>query len=72
MTKLDACLFENGPQLRGKRLASCLVVEAADGCRAVIALPELDPDLTDKEVVLVYLQDGKPLDDKATIPNRHS
>jgi DMSO/TMAO reductase YedYZ molybdopterin-dependent catalytic subunit len=51
--------------MRGKRLASCLLVEAADGYRAVIALPELDPDFTDKKVVLAYLQDGKPLDDKA-------
>ena len=51
--------------MRGKRLASCLLVEAADGYRAVIALPELDPDFTDKQVVLAYLQDGKPIDEKA-------
>ena len=56
---------EFGHSMRGKRLASCLLVEAADGYRAVIALPELDPDFTNKEVVLAYLQDGKPLDDKA-------
>jgi hypothetical protein len=54
-----------GQSLRGKRLASCLLVEAADGYRVVIALPELDPDFTDKQVVLAYLQDGKPLDEKA-------
>ena len=30
-----------GESLKGKRLASCLSVEAADGYRAVIALPEL-------------------------------
>ena len=50
--------------MRGKRLASCLLVEAS-GYRAVIALPELDPDFTGKQVLLAYLQDGKPLDDKA-------
>ena len=29
--------------MRGKRLASCLLVEAADRYRAVIALAEIDP-----------------------------
>jgi hypothetical protein len=51
--------------MRGKRLASCLLVEAADGYSAVIALPEIDPDFTDKQIVLAFLQDGKPLDAKA-------
>ena len=32
-----------GESMKGKRLANCLLVEAADGYRAVIALPELDP-----------------------------
>jgi hypothetical protein len=62
---LEKAGVEFGHSMRGKRLASCLLVEAADGYRAVIALPELDPDFTDKEVLLAYLQDGKPLDDKA-------
>jgi hypothetical protein len=53
-----------GDTLRGKRLASCLLVEAADGYRAVIALPEIDPAFTDKQIVLAYLKDGKPLDEK--------
>ena len=35
-----------GDSLRGKGLSSCLVVEAADGYRVVIALPELDPGFT--------------------------
>jgi hypothetical protein len=50
--------------MKGKRLASCLLVEAADGYRVVIALPEIDPAFTDKQVVLVFLKDGKPLDAK--------
>ena len=62
---LEKAGVEFGHSMRGKRLASCLLVEAADGYRAVIALPELDPDFTDKEVVLAYLQDGKLLDEKA-------
>jgi hypothetical protein len=33
-------------KLSGKRPASCLLVEAADGYRVVIALPEIDPAFT--------------------------
>jgi hypothetical protein len=53
-----------GETLKGKRIASCLLVEAADGYRVVIALPEIDPAFTDKQIVLAFLKDGKPLDDK--------
>jgi hypothetical protein len=53
-----------GTSLKGKRLASYLLVEAADSYRVVIALPELDPAFTDKQVVLAFLKDGKPLDEK--------
>jgi hypothetical protein len=51
--------------MQSKRLASCLLVETADGYTPIIALPEIDPDLTDKQIVLAFLQDGKPLDAKA-------
>jgi hypothetical protein len=53
-----------GDALRGKRLASCLLVEAADGYRVVIALPEIDPAFADKQIVLADSRDGKPLDQK--------
>lgn len=53
-----------GESLKGKRLASCLMIQAADGYRVVIALPELDPAFTDKKVLLVFLRNGKPLDEK--------
>src|SRR5271154_6538878 len=53
-----------GETLRGKRLASCLLVEATDGYRVVIALPEIDSAFADKRIVLAFLKDGKPLDDK--------
>ena len=53
-----------GESMKGKRLTNCLLVEAADGYRAVIALPELDPAFTDKQTVLAFLRDGKPLGDK--------
>jgi hypothetical protein len=61
---LEKAGVEFGESLRGKRLASCLVVEAADGYRVVMALPELDPAFNEKEVLLAFLQDGKALDDK--------
>jgi hypothetical protein len=61
---LEKAGVEFGSSLKGKRLASYLLVEAADGYRVVIALPELDPAFTDKQVVLAFLKDGKPLDDK--------
>lgn len=53
-----------GETSRGKVMASCLLVEAGDGYRVVIALPELDADFTDKDVVLAFAKDGKPLDAK--------
>jgi hypothetical protein len=53
-----------GESLRGKRLASCLLVEAADGYRVVIALPEIDAGFTDKQIVVAFSQDEKPLDAK--------
>ena len=53
-----------GESLRGKRLSSCLLVEAADGYSDVIALPEIDPAFTDKQIVLALLENGKPLDAK--------
>jgi hypothetical protein len=53
-----------GDSLKGKRLATCLLVEASDGYKVVFALPELDPAFTDKQIVLVFLHNNKPLDDK--------
>jgi len=53
-----------GESMKGKRLSSCLLIEAADGYRAVIALPELDPAFTDKQTLLAFLRDGKPLGEK--------
>jgi hypothetical protein len=53
-----------GESMKGKHLADCLLVEAADGYRVVVALPELDPAFTDKQVILAFLRDGKPLSEK--------
>lgn len=53
-----------GESLKGKRLSTCLLVEATDGYKAVIALPELDPAFNQKEFLLAFSRDGKALDDK--------
>jgi hypothetical protein len=53
-----------GETMRGKRLAACLLVEAADGYKVLIALPELDPGFTDRVILLADKADGHPLDSK--------
>ena len=53
-----------GKSMKGKRLTNCPLVEAADGYRAVIALPELDPAFTDKPTLLALFRDGKSLGEK--------
>ena len=50
-----------GNELRGKAVALFLVVEAADGYRAVFALPELDPAFTDRVILLADRRDGQAL-----------
>jgi DMSO/TMAO reductase YedYZ molybdopterin-dependent catalytic subunit len=50
-----------GDGLRGTALALYLVVEAADGYRAVFALPELDPASTDRTILLADRRNGQPL-----------
>jgi hypothetical protein len=50
-----------GKDLRGPLLANFLLVEAADSYRVVFALPEIDPELTDKVVLVADRKDGQPL-----------
>jgi hypothetical protein len=47
-----------GKQLRGPQLALYVLVSAADGYRAVFALPEFDPAFTDRVIVLADRRDG--------------
>lgn len=47
-----------GEALRGKALATYLLVEAADGYQAVYALPEFDPSTNDRLILLADRQDG--------------
>jgi DMSO/TMAO reductase YedYZ molybdopterin-dependent catalytic subunit len=48
-------------QLRGKEMTTYLLVEAADGYKAVFALAELDAEFVSKSVMLADKRDGKPL-----------
>jgi hypothetical protein len=61
---LEKAGVQFGHSLKGRRMALCLLVEAADEYRVVIALPEIDSDFTNKQVVLAFSQNGKPLDAK--------
>ena len=58
---LKAAGVKFGSDLRGPALANYLVVEAADGYRAVFSLPEIDPDYTDHIILMADRRDGKPL-----------
>ena len=49
-----------GDALRGKALATYLLVEAADGYQAVYSLPEFDSSANDRLILLADRQDGAP------------
>jgi DMSO/TMAO reductase YedYZ molybdopterin-dependent catalytic subunit len=55
-----------GDKLRGKAMASYVLVTAHDGYRVVFALPELDPGFSDaaQQIILADTADGKPLTEK--------
>ena len=53
-----------GQDLRGKALATYLLVEAADEYRVVFALPELDPASTDRVILLADRRDEKLLNQR--------
>jgi len=53
-----------GDGLKGKRAATVAVCEAADGYRVTFALLEIDPDTTDRHVLVADHRDGQPLGDK--------
>jgi len=61
---LEKAGFVFGDSMRGKKLTSYLLVEAADDHRVVFALPELDPAFTDRVILLADRADGHPLDNK--------
>ena len=58
---LQSAGFSFGESLRGPVLAQYVLVTAADGYKAVFALPELDPRCTDDPVLLCETMNGSPL-----------
>jgi Oxidoreductase molybdopterin binding domain len=50
-------------QMRGPNLSLYLTVEAADGYKAVFAIPELDDDFAERSILLADCRDGRPLDE---------
>ena len=60
----DLLALVNAPladSLRGKSLATYVLVEAADGYRVVFSIAELDSHFTDRVVILADRKDGQPL-----------
>jgi hypothetical protein len=51
-------------KMKGPQMTQALLIEAADGYKVVFALAELDPDFSDRQIILADKRDGKPLDDK--------
>jgi DMSO/TMAO reductase YedYZ molybdopterin-dependent catalytic subunit len=50
-----------GENLRKDKLLLVLVVDARDGYHAAFSLPEIDPEFTDREILLADKKDQKPL-----------
>lgn len=50
-----------GKQLRGGQLRLYVIVEASDGYQVVFALPEFDPDFTDRVIILADHRNGHAL-----------
>ncbi len=50
-----------GDGVRGAALTKMVVVHAADGFQAGFSLAELDPSLTDRQVVLAWSRNDEPL-----------
>jgi DMSO/TMAO reductase YedYZ molybdopterin-dependent catalytic subunit len=52
-----------GHELTGKVVATYVLITAADGYQALFALPELDPEFSDSQILLADAVDGHPLAD---------
>src|SRR5215472_16959732 len=50
-----------GEKLRGRGLATYIVVQAGDGYAAVYSIAEIDPAINDNRIILADTMNGKPL-----------
>ena len=53
-----------GDSLRGRSLATSLVIEARDGYQVVLAIAEVDTSFSGRTVILADRRDGAPLDER--------
>jgi DMSO/TMAO reductase YedYZ molybdopterin-dependent catalytic subunit len=51
----------SGENLRGKALATCVVVTASDGYQVTFSIAELDEGIGNLQVLIADSEDGKPL-----------
>jgi Oxidoreductase molybdopterin binding domain len=59
--KAGGLQLDSGPEHIRETVAITVLIEAADGYRAAFALAELDPELTDRTILLADTKDGQPL-----------
>jgi hypothetical protein len=58
---LEKAGVTTGAKLRGENLAKLILIKAADGYEVVYSLPEVDPEFTDKVIMVAIEKDGQPL-----------
>ena len=61
LKRVDAPL---GAAMRGDALTTFVVATASDGYKVVFSLAELDPALSDSEIIVADMADGQPLVEK--------
>ena len=61
---LDKIGVPHGQLLRGNWMSEYIVATGSDGYKAVLALPEIDPEFHPGEVIVADAINGKPLDAK--------
>jgi DMSO/TMAO reductase YedYZ molybdopterin-dependent catalytic subunit len=61
MEILNEAGVTTGKELHGQNMSKYLLVAAADGYKVLFSLAELDSVFNDKQVMLAYRMDGKPL-----------
>jgi len=59
--KAGGLQLDSGTARIRETVAITVLIEAADGYRAAFALAELDPELTDRIILLADTKDGQPL-----------
>ncbi|QHT71085.1 molybdopterin-dependent oxidoreductase [Rhodocytophaga rosea] len=61
ITILEQAGVSLGSQLKGDNLSNFILINAADGYEVLFSLAEVDPEFTDRTILLADKQDGKPL-----------